>query len=120
MPLDDLSLEDSTVAGIHGDPNALDSFDPAPGVEVREEDRGVMHYAVFDDDEQVSDTVGPMNEDYILHFVEAYSTAKRRFTDVDEEWPTNDEGHPVCIECGGILNFAGECPKGHRMRELDK
>lgn len=26
---------------------------------------------------------------------------------------------PYCPECGGILNFAGECPNGHRMNEIN-
>lgn len=118
MTRDELTVEDTTVAYIHEDPDAPDSFDPAEGVKVRAEDRGVMHYAVFDEGEQISDTVGPLNEEYILHFVEAYSNAKRRYAEVDDEWPTNDDGHPVCTECGGLLDFSGECPNGHRMREL--
>jgi hypothetical protein len=72
-----LDPDGSRRAGIHDDPP--DYFDPAEGVEVRTEMRDVAHYAVFDEGEQVSDVVGPLEEEYILDFVEAYSRAKRRY-----------------------------------------
>lgn len=74
--MNDLDPDKSTVAGIHDDPP--EGFDPADGVLIMEQVKGVAHYAVFDEGEQVSDTAGPLNEDYIMTFVEAYSTAKRR------------------------------------------
>mgnify|MGYP006275416001 CR=1 FL=1 len=55
--------------------------DFAEGVHIRQENRGVMHYAVFDGEEQVSEEAGPLNEEYILAFIEAYSEAKRKYTD---------------------------------------
>lgn len=73
-----LDPEKSFRAGIHDDPP--EDFDPAKGVEIRTEVRGVAHYAVFDEGEQVSDTAGPLNEEYILTFVESYSRAKRRYS----------------------------------------
>lgn len=27
------------------------------------------------------------------------------------------EKQAVCGECGGVINFAGECPRGHRARD---
>jgi len=29
------------------------------------------------------------------------------------------EKQVVCGECGGIVNFAGECPIGHRARDKE-
>jgi len=44
-------------------------------VHVRQEHRGVMYYAVFDGEDRVSDTVGPLNEQYIMNFLEGYRAA---------------------------------------------
>ena len=55
--------------------------DFADGVHIRQELVGVMHYAVFDGEEQVSEAAGPLGEDHILSFVEGYSEAKRRYAD---------------------------------------
>lgn len=44
-------------------------------IHVREEDRGVMHYAVFDGKDRVSDTVGPLDNQYIIAFLEGYKAA---------------------------------------------
>lgn len=48
-------------------------------VHIRQQDNGVMHYAVFDGYEQVSDTGGPLNEEYIITFQEAYAKAKEKY-----------------------------------------
>lgn len=42
---------------------------------------GVVTYAVFDGEEQVSDEAGPLNEDYILFFARAYSAAKEKYNE---------------------------------------
>jgi len=53
--------------------------DFADGVHIRQENRGVMHYAVFDGEEQVSEEFGPLNEVDIINFIEGYSEAKKRY-----------------------------------------
>jgi hypothetical protein len=72
VTLPELDYDETGLAGIHDDPDAPDSFDPADGVEVRAAHHGVAHYAVFDEGKQVSDTAGPLNEQYVLAFVEGY------------------------------------------------
>lgn len=53
--------------------------DFAEGVHIRQEDRGVVMYAVFDGEEQVSEEAGPIGENYIISFAEGYSKAKERY-----------------------------------------
>lgn len=48
-------------------------------VHIRQENRGVMMYAVFDDKEQVSDEYGPLNETEVIMFAEGYSTCKEKY-----------------------------------------
>ena len=55
--------------------------------------RGVMHYAVFDGEEQVSDTGGPLNEEYIMSFREGYIEAKERYTKDESHPPINPGNH---------------------------
>lgn len=52
--------------------------DFAEDVHIRQELRGVMHYAVFDGEKQVSEECGPMNDEYIIAFAEGYSKHKKR------------------------------------------
>lgn len=47
--------------------------DFAGGVHIREEDRGVMRYAVFDGEECVSPDFGPLGEDKVIWFAKGYS-----------------------------------------------
>lgn len=53
--------------------------DFAEGVHIRQGMKGVMMYAVFDEEEQVSEEVGPLNEDYIINFADGYSECKKRY-----------------------------------------
>lgn len=48
-------------------------------VHVRQEDRGVMFYAVFDGEEQVSEEYGPMGEDRIIGFLNGYRGGKENY-----------------------------------------
>jgi len=47
-------------------------------------------YAVFDEREQVSDTAGPLNEEYIISFREGYKAACS-FHNVDRGTPDEDQ-----------------------------
>ena len=47
--------------------------DFAEGVHIREEDRGVMRYAVFDGEECVSPEFGPIGEEMAIWFAKGYS-----------------------------------------------
>jgi len=49
------------------------------GVHIREEDRGIMMYAVFDEKEQVSQEFGPLNDSECLVFAEAYKKARDKY-----------------------------------------
>lgn len=51
----------------------------AEGVHIRQEDRGVIMYAVFDGEEQVSEEYGPLNDVDCIGFAEGYSTAKEKY-----------------------------------------
>ena len=62
-------------------------------VHVRQQNKGVMHYAVFDGEEQVSDTGGPLNEEYIISFREGYIEAKERYTEDEIRPPINPGNH---------------------------
>jgi hypothetical protein len=45
-------------------------------IHIRQEHRGVIYYAVFDGQERVSDTVGPLDDEYIIAFKEGYEAAQ--------------------------------------------
>lgn len=53
--------------------------DLTEGVHIRQEDRGVMMYAVFDGEEQVSEEFGPLNYSECVSFAEGYSEAKDEY-----------------------------------------
>lgn len=54
-------------------------LDIPEGVHIRQENRGVMMYAVFDGEEQVSQEFGPLNDQDCIAFVEGYAKAKSKF-----------------------------------------
>lgn len=58
-----------------------EGVDWAEGVHIRQKDRGVMSYAVFDGEERVSVEYGPLDEEFIINFARGYSKAKERYED---------------------------------------
>lgn len=55
------------------------------GVHIRHQDRGIIIYAVFDGEEQVSDEFGPGGDNECIAFADGYSKAKRKYEDYGEE-----------------------------------
>lgn len=51
------------------------------GVHIRQEDRGIMMYAVFDEEEQVGPEFAPPQDRDCILYAEAYSEAKRKYHD---------------------------------------
>lgn len=49
-----------------------------------------VRYAVFDEREQVSDTAGPLNEEYIISFREGYNAACDHH-DVERDSPDDEQ-----------------------------
>lgn len=59
-----------------------DEFDNSElyeGVHIRQEYREIMIYALFDEEEQVSEEYGPLNENEILSIARGYSKGKERY-----------------------------------------
>lgn len=53
----------------------------ADDVHIRQEDRGIVFYAVFDGTEQVSEEFGPANDRDCIAFAEGYSRAKQKYNE---------------------------------------
>lgn len=53
--------------------------DFAEGVHIRQDWRGIMYYAVFDGEKQVSEDYGPMEEEACISFAEGYTAGKRNY-----------------------------------------
>lgn len=59
--------------------------DWAEEVHIRIDSEGVETYAVFDGKEQVSEEYAPPQELDCIHFARAYSKAKKKYTEEDNE-----------------------------------
>ena len=70
-----MKYEESEPAPVPGS----DKIDEETEVHVRQEQRGVMMYAVFDDKEQVSVEYGPLNDVDCVGFAEGYLKAKEKY-----------------------------------------
>jgi len=56
-----------------------DEIDETTEVQIRQEQRGVMMYAVFDGEEQVSEEYGPLNDVDCVGFAKGYKKAKEKY-----------------------------------------
>ena len=54
------------------------------GVHIREQDRDVMVYAVFDGSERVSEVYSPVEDLECIQFARGYSKAKERYINNDD------------------------------------
>lgn len=53
----------------------------ADDIHIRQEDRGMVFYAVFDGTQQVSEEFGPASDRECIAFAEGYSRAKQEYNE---------------------------------------
>lgn len=51
------------------------------GVHIRQQDKGVVVYALFDGEEQVSDEIAAIQDEELVWFAEGYARAKERHSE---------------------------------------
>lgn len=49
------------------------------GVHIRQQDVGIITYAVFDGEEQVSEDVAAIQDEHLIWFADGYARAKERY-----------------------------------------
>ena len=59
--------------------DSFDNSELADGVEIRQQDVGVLVYAVFDNEDRVSPTEAPNRYASVLAFAQGYSKAKEEY-----------------------------------------